>query len=94
MTEKILEQGVKLQHSIDALWKTRKRLDEMKKLCSENMDIAKRSTHSFTIKATSNDGGCAEVIEVSAKAAYMAIFEDLEKIEKNLKELTKEFSDL
>lgn len=94
MTEKILEQGVKLQHSIDALWKTRKRLDEMKKLCSENMNIAKRSTHSFTIKATSNDGGSTEVIEVSAKAAYMAIFEDLEKIEKNLKELTKEFSDL
>lgn len=88
MTEKILEQGVELQRSINTLRQTQKNL------CLENMSIEKRKTHSFTIKATSNDGGSTEVIEVSAKAAYMAIFEDLEKIEKNLKELTKEFSDL
>lgn len=94
MTEKILEQGVELQRSINALRQTQKNLDDMKKLCLENMSIEKRTTHSFTIKATSNDGGSIEIIEVSARAAYTAVFEELEKIEKNLKELTKEFFDL
>ncbi len=58
------------------------------------MSIEKRKTHSFTIKATRNDDGSTEIIEVSARVAYTAVFEELEKIEKNLKELTKEFFDL
>ena len=43
------------------------------------MSIEKRKTHSFTIKATRNDDGSTEIIEVSARVAYTAVFEELEK---------------
>lgn len=94
MTKRELERGIELQRSIDGLWRKREELESMQKLCFENMDIGKRSTHNFALKADKNDGGRGGVVIVSAKAAYSAVCEDIRAIEKELAGLEKELSDL
>ncbi|MDE6365172.1 MAG: hypothetical protein K2L86_13080 [Lachnospiraceae bacterium] len=94
MTNKQLERGVELKSLKDDLWRKKEHLEKMKALCFENMDIAKKITHIFTIKSMQNDGGDSDVIEVSARAAYRGICSDIETIEKEIDKLNKEFSNL
>lgn len=94
MTNKQLERGVELKSLKDGLWRKKEHLEKMKALCFENMDIAKKITHTFTIKSMQNDGGDSDVVEVSARAVYGGICSDIEIIEKEIDKLNKEFSDL
>lgn len=66
----------------------------MKALCCENMDIAKKVTHTFTIKAMDNEKWDSDIVEVSAHAAYHGICSDIKEIENELEKLDKEFTDL
>ena len=94
MTNKQLDRGVELKTLKDGLWRRKEHLEEMKALCFENMDIAKKITHTFTIKAMNNEKWDSDVVEVSARAAYRGICSDIETIEKEIDKLNKEFSDL
>lgn len=94
MTKKQLERGVELKTLKDGLWRKKEHLERMRDLCFENMDIAKKNTHTFTIKSMRNDGGDSDVVEVSARAAYRGICSDIETIDKEIDKLNKEFSDL
>ena len=55
MTNEQLERGGELKTLKDGLWRRKEHLEEMKALCFENMDIAKKITHTFTIKAMNNE---------------------------------------
>lgn len=94
MTNKQLERGVELKTLKDGLWRKKEQLEKMKALCFENMDIAKKTTHTFTVNSMENGGGDRDVVEVSARAAYRGICSDIETIEKEIDKLNKEFSDL
>ncbi len=92
MTKKQLEQGTALKNSIDELQNKKERLEGMKRLCLENMDIAKEGTHEFYIKSINESD--YDVIEISAHAAYLGVRKDVETIEKELEALNKEFAAL
>ncbi len=94
MTNKQLERGVELKALEDSLWRKKEHLEKMKEVCFENMDIAKKITHTFTIKAMNNETWDSDVVEVSAHAAYHGICSDIKEIENELKKLDKEFTDL
>ena len=94
VTNKQLERGVELKTLKDGLWRRKEHLEKMKEICFENMDIAKKVTHTFTIKLMLNDGGDSDAVEVSARAAYRGICSDIETIEKEIEKLNKEFSNL
>lgn len=94
MTNKQLERGVVLKTLKDGLLRKKEHLEKMKALCFENMDIAKKITHTFTIRSMEYDGGNSDVVEVSARAAYHGICSDIETIEKEIDKLNKEFSNL
>lgn len=64
-------------------------LEKMKEVCFENMDIAKKITHTFTIKAMNNETWDSDVVEVSAHAAYHGICSDIKEIENELKNWIK-----
>lgn len=94
MTEKQLQRGSELQYLMGALEKKRNRLEALKALCFENMDIAKKTTHTFCIKAFKNDDGDSDMFEVTANASYLGVCRDIKEIEDELRKLDKEFSDL
>lgn len=94
MTKKELARGVELQRTIDGLYEMDMLLEEMEKLCFENMDIGKSATHRFVLKAIKKQGGCDTDIEVSAIAAYSAVCKDRNTINAELEKLNKEFKDL
>ncbi len=94
MTREQLERGKELVYLMDSLWSKKKRLEELKALCFENMDIEKKTTHVFCIKVFRNDSGESDMFEVTANAAYSGICRDMNEIEDELRELDKEFSDL
>ena len=94
MTNKQLERGVELKTLKDGLWRRKEQLEKMKALCFENMDIAKKITHTFTIKAMNNEKWDSDIVEVSTHAAYHGICSDIKEIENELEKLNKEFTDL
>ena len=94
MTNKQLERGVELKTLKDGLWRRKEHLEKIKVICFENMDIAKKVTHTFTIRSMQRNGRDSDVVEVSAHAAYRGICSDIETIEKKIEKLNKEFSDL
>ncbi|MEZ3493890.1 MAG: hypothetical protein K1W38_16755 [Lachnospiraceae bacterium] len=94
MTNKQLERGVELKTLKDGLWRKKEHLEKMKEICFENMDIAKKITHTFTIKAMNNEKWDGDIVEVSAHAAYHGICSDIKEIENELEKLNKEFTDL
>ena len=94
MTRKQLKRGKELEDLMDRLWSKKKRLEELKALCSENVDIAKKTTHVFCIKTFGNDSGDSDMLEVTANAAYLGVCSDIKEIENELEKLDKEFTDL
>lgn len=94
VTKEQLERGCELQNLMNRLWSKKKCLEQLQALCFENMDIAKRTTHSFCIQSMKENGTGKDLIEISAHAAYVGVCEDIKKIEKELDKLGKEFSDL
>lgn len=94
MTRQQLERGKELEDLTNRLWTKKKRLEELKALCFENMDIAKKTTHMFCIKTFENDSGDSDMFEVTADAAYLGVCRDIKEIEDELRKLDKEFKDL
>ena len=87
MTSKQLKRGKELEDLMDRLWSKKKMLEELKSLCSENKDIAKKTTHAFCIKAFRNDSGESDMFEVTANAAYLGVCRDIKEIEDELKKI-------
>ncbi len=94
MTKKQLERGKELDDLMNRLWAKKERLESEKVLCAENMDIAKKNTHSFYVRSIKKDGTNDNMIEITAHAVYCGICQDIKEIENELKKLDKEFTEL
>lgn len=95
MTKNELQRGNELKRMIDSLREKKKKLEEMEKLCRENMDIAKRSTHDFSVTAIDTERGGKDVyVCVTAKAAYKAVYQDIKDIDEQIVILNKQFAEL
>lgn len=94
MTRKQLERGIELEDLMDRLRNKKKKLEEIKDLCFENMDIAKKVTHSFYVRTIGKNGMNDNMIEVTAHAVYCGVYQDIKEIEDELRILDKEFKDL
>lgn len=94
MTNKQLERGIELKSLIDNLLEKKERLERIRDICFENMDIAKENTHFFSIESIREDGWEKDSVEISAHAAYWGLCKDIEKINEERERLRKEYSDL
>lgn len=92
MTRQAMKHGIELTKSLDSLGEHRKSLEYMKKLIVKNMYDSK--TCCFCVKGYGLASNENVSVDVSPQFAYLAIDEELKDIEKRIKTLTEEFSNL
>lgn len=92
MTEKTLEKATETKHKLDIARKKRNDIKEKADLCSGNYsEVANRD---FQITITQHLGTIVGVINVSSRAADLALAFELGVINETIKELEKEFEGL